>query len=108
MVLGDATISAMHRDYKAYMKNQNLARPENKQLRSPTYDSFLKYVHNLARLGLVEPSGREEPLREVNRNLLQIKGGSVTISSKRFYRITKLGIKDDDSWTNPMRALGYQ
>lgn len=32
MVFGDTTISAMHRDYKVYIKNQNLVRSENKQM----------------------------------------------------------------------------
>ena len=100
MVLGDASIAAMHREYKAYIKNQNLARSAKKQIRPPTYDSFLKYVHNLTKLGLVEPSGREEPLPNKRNTLLQIKAEEVVHSRMRFYRVTALGIKDTDSWTN--------
>jgi len=75
------------------------------------YEKFLKYVHNLRRLGFLELSGKEGPLLECHRGLLRFGMGATVDAvpaSKRYYCITQSCIEDTDSWPNPIRALGHQ
>lgn len=109
---GEECIAEMHRALKGQIAMENQRRPRWRGLRGPTYSSFLKYLHNLARLGLVEFSGREEPLEMVSTDdLLQIRmhgRGTVVPSVKRYFRITPKGIREIEPWENPIRALGHQ
>ena len=75
------------------------------------YEKFLKYLHNLRRLGLLELSGKEAPLPERHGGSLRFKIGATVNyvpGTRRYYRITQSGIEDSDSWANPIKALGYQ
>ena len=105
---GEECIAELHRALKDEIAMENQRRPRWKRLRGPTYASFLKYVHNLARLRLLEFSGREErPEFVATDQLLQIDGSTVVPSMKRYYRITGKGQMETEAWANPIRALGY-
>ena len=108
----EESVAVMHRALKEQITMENQRRTRSERLRGPTYSSFLKYIHNLARLGLVELSGHEEPAEFVATDkLVQIRGGSggkVVPSVRRFFRITAKGRSEVRAWQNPIKALGYQ
>lgn len=102
---GEASITEIHKALKDEIKAENTQR--KKRLLKPTYESFGKYFRNLRTLGLVEFTGREEPMI---RSLLSIRGTGIVPSVKRFYRLTALGAADpaNDGWYDPIKALGLR
>lgn len=64
-----------------------------------TYNSFMKYWHNLGLLKYVAPTNRTEPSRQ--------KGGTLELEAPRtYFRITAIGRRAGDAkWSNPLIVL---
>ncbi|MFC1919214.1 hypothetical protein ACFLWX_00275 [Chloroflexota bacterium] len=97
LLYGEGSPADMHRALKEAIREENTERVASLYLKQPTYSSFLKYVHNLRRLGLIEFNGKEEP---TIYPWLPMK--------KRYFSITDKGRTQLQPWTNPIRALGYK
>lgn len=99
--VGEDFPASMHRELKAMLKANNYKR-------FPTYHSFLRYFHHFISFGLVEFTGREEPMEFGKRQnvpaLLQLRNHGapkVVDGVVRYYRLTEAGKADDDTWEDP-------
>ena len=99
--------SSIHRAYKATYKK--------KGRRLATFPSFLRYIHALVQLDLLEFSGREEPMifpdQPTQPALLQLRKHNSTTSVVdgvlRYYTITAHGHStlNSNDWLNPYGEL---
>jgi len=90
----EACCADIHHDLSEEIERLNAARIEagGKPLRRPTYSSFAKYFHWFKLLGLVEPTGREEP---AIYDFLE---------ERVFYQLTDKGKAEEEAWQDPVRA----
>ena len=72
--------------------NKERIEASEKPLRRPSYSSFAKYFHWFKLLGLVEPTGREEP------------AVYDFLEQRVFYRLTGKGEAEVKAWEDPVRA----
>lgn len=59
--MGEDYIASMHRSFKDALGQLAADKERRRPYHTPSYASFKIYVEQLAREGLIEPSGREEP-----------------------------------------------
>jgi len=97
---------AVDEDYPANIHRAFKKRLEDEgRKRKPTYHSFLRYLHQLVSFGLLEFSGREEPMK-TPPDLLHIRDSvSVVPPMHRYYRLTALGHTNHPAWYDP---AGYR
>ena len=96
LAIGEDFPANIHREFKKRLKDEG-------RRRTPTYHSFLRYLHQLVSFGLLEFSGREEPMK-TPPNLLHIRDSvSPTVVSPmhRYYRLTALGRTNHPAWYDP-------
>ncbi len=113
---GEGYLSEIHSSLKSEIGKHNLLRPKSKWLRSPTYESFVKYFGHLRRLHLVEWV-RDEPTEFVfTEKLLSIRmtgpwqdaepmpTTEVVRSTRRVYRLSNAGRDPrlDFIWDDPL------
>lgn len=104
----EATIVDMHRTYKGLVKRENMTRSRANKLRGMTYKSFCTWFKFAQLLGLVEFI-RELPMEfpPPGGNLLSLRknhGSEVVVSTRRLFKLTSIGVKDEKSWTNLCKA----
>lgn len=107
---GSASVSELHRHYKSLVKEINRSRPRGKESKPMVYTSFACYLHNCARLGLVEVA--DEPLLPIEgketHGLMFIKGSGnkakVVNSGQRRYQLgPNFGAME--YWENPAKYV---
>jgi hypothetical protein len=99
--VGEDFPANIHRELKAVLKANNYKR-------YPTYASFLRYFHHFISFGLIEFTGREEPMKfPKGQNipaLLQLRNHGVpkvVDGVVRYYRLTEAGKADNEIWYDP-------
>ena len=87
--------SQMHKALHEEYDQINQGRKRGERLKPPTFHSFLNYLHQMKLFGLVEFSGREEPIETSEAPWLS--EGVV-----RYYRLTGKGRAEppNEAWTN--------
>lgn len=101
---GEAFIADIHGALKSEIGIYNMRRPRREWLRSPTYESFVKYFGHVRRLGLVE-FVRDEPLVWGHPQMVSIRPpDEVVASTRRVYRLSDLGADpaSDIFWDDPL------
>ena len=90
----EACAADIHHALSEEIERLNAARIEagEKPLRRSSYSSFGKYFHWFKLLGLVEPTGREEP------------AVYDFLEERVFYRLTDKGKTEVSAWEDPVRA----
>ncbi|GAJ00280.1 unnamed protein product [marine sediment metagenome] len=91
----EAHPSEIHKALHLEYDKLNQGRRRGERLRPPTFHSFLNYLHQMRLFGLVEPSGREEPIETSEAPWLS--EGVV-----RYYRLTDKGRAEPPhaAWSN--------
>ncbi|GAI92289.1 unnamed protein product, partial [marine sediment metagenome] len=86
---------ALHMEYDKI----NQGRKRGERLRPPTFHSFLNYLHQMRLFGLVEFSGREEPIEK--SEVPWLSEGVI-----RYYRLTDKGRAEplEEAWFNWRRV----
>ncbi|GAI88916.1 unnamed protein product [marine sediment metagenome] len=81
----------------------NQGRKRGERLRPPTFHSFLNYLHQMVLFGLVEFSGREEPIE--NSEVPWLSEGVI-----RYYRLTDKGKMEPphEAWFNWRRIWAQE
>lgn len=109
--VGEGAVIEIHQALKSEIGIYNLRRPRREWLRSPTYESFVKYFGHCRRLGLVE-FVRDEPLEYGHPQMLSLRPpDQVVTSTRRVYRLTPVGAHpvSDILWEDPLiRSLFRQ
>lgn len=110
---GQASISDLHKEYRAGIINLNAGRDRATRIHPATYQSFYQYFRHFVVLRFVEEVGEElagewnkpEEMISVERvdGELRARAGVY----KKFWRLTPAGISEDSAWDDPMAALGY-
>jgi len=92
---GEAHPSEVHKALREEYGKINQGRKRRERLKPPTFHSFLNYLHQMKRFGLVEFSGREESIETSEAPWLS--EGVV-----RYYRLTDTGRAEPphDAWVN--------
>lgn len=111
--MGEDHPSAIHRALReAYDTYYPRKRGRRRERRPPTFQSFLRYFHALVQLGMLEFTGREEPMEFSKQaklpDLLQLRDGikpAVVSGVCRYYRITGRGSIANAEWDNPYAFL---
>ena len=91
---GEACAADIYYSLSQEIERLNEGRIEagEKPFRRPSYSSFSKYFHWFKLLGLVEPTGREEP------------AVYDFLEQRVFYRLTGKGESEVRAWEDPARA----
>lgn len=107
-LVSEAAISDLHSAYKELIRRENALRPKEKHLRGMTTFSFKTLFKFAQLLGLVELV-REEPMLypPPGGPLYSVRkpnGVHAIVSTRRIFKLTSVGRKDERSWTNLCRA----
>ena len=105
----EACQSEIHAALKERYREENQLRKRRGEcpLNPCTRENFGKYFRHLVTLGLVDFTGREEPIEfpPPGVTLLSIRGDEVKPSQRRFYRLTALGEAELLAWEDPRHNL---
>ena len=111
---GATAIVDLHREYRERVKaaNANLRVAGNAPQSGMSYNSFLKVMYVLRRLGLIEWAG-EEPMElypGLVNPMLSIRVSTarrprVVMSTKVLYQLTAQGQAEVTAWENPYKAF---
>ena len=91
----EAHPSEIHRALHLEYDRINQGRPRRERLKPPTWHSFLRHLQQMKSFGLVELSGREEPIE--TSEVPWLSEGVV-----RYYRLTDKGRAEPlhEAWVN--------
>lgn len=114
---GPMSITALHGEYRDYVKAYNLERgvkPGGPRRSAGNYTSTQKLVYKLKRLGLIEWAGTEpmeffpgmvNPLLSIRIVGRTTKQQQVVMSERILYQITDAGRAEIDAWESPSKAF---
>ncbi len=92
---GESHPSEIHKALHEEYDKINQGRKRGERLKPPTFHSFLNYLHQMKLFGLVEFSGREEPIEKSEVPWL-------SEGVMRYYRLTDKGRAEPlhEAWMN--------
>jgi hypothetical protein len=96
------SVSEMHKVYRDKVDEVNSLRSKADRIRKASYWSFARQCQFARALGLIERD-HEEPIKkdpEAHKDLVAIRHGRVTPSTRVIYRLTGLGAGQEDAWYN--------
>jgi hypothetical protein len=96
------SISEMHRLYRDKVNGLNALRSRADKIHGATYWSFARQCQFAKKLGLIEVD-HETPIEkdpEAHKELVAIRHGRISPSTKVIYRLTSLGAGQEDAWYN--------
>ena len=96
---GESHPSEIHKALHLEYDKINQGRKRGERLKPPTFHSFLNYLHQMKLFGLVEFSGREEPIE--TSEVPWLSEGII-----RYYRLTDKGLAEplEEAWFNWRRV----
>jgi len=103
--------ASMHRSLCGKIIEENERRPASQRRRGPVYSSFYRYLKRLEQFGLVERTGREEPIEGTPAGLLRLRNHEhpgIVEGVRVYYRLTASGRTEppNEAFLNPI-AVWY-